>query len=60
MYWDGALAPEPNVGLMVKVAVLGPSGPEFEPLSIVELTPDGVDSTCHPSEISEMSTSVLG
>ena len=24
-----------------------------------ELTPDGVDSACHPSEVGEMSTSVL-
>ena len=24
-----------------------------------ELTPGGVDSACHPSEVSEMSTSVL-
>ena len=34
-------------------------GPEFEPLPAVELTPGGVDSACHRSEVSEMSTSVL-
>ena len=42
------------------MAGLGPKGPEFESLSAVELTPGGVDTTCHPSEVSEMSTSVLG
>ena len=38
---------------------LGSSGPQFEPLSAVELTPGVVDSLCHPSEVGEMSTSVL-
>ena len=45
---------------MVKVASLGSWSPTFDPLSIVELTPGGVDSACHPSEVSEMGTSVLG
>ena len=50
----------PGVGFAVKVASLAPKGAEFEPLSAVELTPGEVDSACHPSEVGEMSTSVLG
>ena len=34
----------PGVALAVKMAGLGPKGPEIEPLSAVELTPDRVDS----------------
>ena len=49
-----------GVGLAVKVAGLGPQGPDFEPLFTVELTLGGVDSACQPSEVGEMSTSVLG
>ena len=49
-----------GVGLVVKVAGLGPKGPEFEPLSAVELTPGGVYSACHPSEGDEMSPRALG
>jgi len=36
---------KPGVGLAVGVAGMGTSGPEFEPLSAVEITPSGVDST---------------
>ena len=41
---------KPDVGLVAA----------FEPLFSVELTPGGVDSAYHPSEVGEMSTSVLG
>ena len=41
------------------MAGLGPQGPEFEPLSPVELILGGVDSACHSSEVGKMSTSVL-
>ena len=34
-------------------------GLELESLLAVELTPSGVDSACHPSKVSKMSTSVL-
>ena len=44
---------------MVKLAGLRSEGLELEPLSVVELTPVGVDSACHPSEVSDMSNSVL-
>ena len=44
---------------MVRVAGLGPLAPEFELLITIELTPGGVDSACHPSEVGEMSTSAL-
>ena len=44
---------------MGRVADLGSSGPEFKLLLVVELTPGGVDSACHPSEVGEMSTGVL-
>ena len=50
---------EPGVGLTVKVADLRSKGFEFQPLLEVELTPRWVDSACHPSEVSEISTSVL-
>ncbi len=51
---------KPDVGLVVKVAGLGPKGPEFETLFTIKLTRGGVDSACHPSKVGEMSTSVLG
>ena len=35
---------QPGVGLVVKVAGLGPKGPEFKHCFAVELTPGGVDS----------------
>ena len=35
-------------------------GPEFKSCLAVELIPDGVDSACHPSEVSKMSTILLG
>ena len=44
---------------MVQVAGLRSQGLEFEPLSAVELTQGGVDSACHPSDVGQMSTSVL-
>ena len=43
---------------MVKVAGFRSSGLEFELLLAIELTPGGVDSACHLSEVGEMSTSV--
>ena len=43
-------------GLEVRVVGFGSSDPEIEPLSAVELTPGGIDSACHPSEVGEMST----
>ena len=49
----------PCVGLAVRMAGLGTWGPEFEPLFTIELTAGGGDSACHPSEVGEMSTSVL-
>ena len=49
----------PGVGLMVRLFVLGSEGPEFKSRFAVELTPGGVDWACHPSEVGEMSTSVL-
>ena len=48
------------LALMVKVVGLRSSGLEFEPLSVVELTPGGVDSASHLFEVSKMSTSLLG
>ena len=50
----------PGVGLIVRVAGLGSVGPEFKSHSAVELVPGGVDSACHPSEVSKASTSLLG
>ena len=44
---------------VIKVAGLRSSGLEFELLSAIELSPGGVDSACHPSEVSKMSTSGL-
>ena len=37
-----------------------PRVPEFKSCSAVEVTPGGVDSACHPSEVGKMSTSLLG
>ena len=50
----------PGVGLMVRVVDLRSEGPEFKSCSAVELIPGGVDSTCHPSEVSKMSMRLLG
>ena len=50
----------PGVDLMVRVAGLGSSGPEFKSRSAVELIPGGVDSACHPYEVGKMSTILLG
>ena len=49
----------PGVGLMVRVAGFGSSDPEFKSCSVVEFTPGGVDSACHPSEVGKMSASLL-
>ena len=48
-----------GVGLMVMVVGLGSLDPEFKSHSAVELIPGGVDSACHPSEVSKMSASML-
>ena len=48
----------PGVGLMVRVVGLGSENPEFKSPSAVELTPGGVDSACHPSEVGKMSASL--
>ena len=48
-----------NLALAGRVACLGSSGPEFEPLSAVELIPGGVDSVCHPSVVGKTSASLL-
>ena len=49
----------PGVGLMVRVVGLGSEDPEFKSRSAVELIPDGVNSSCHPSEFGKMSASLL-
>ena len=49
----------PGVGSTVRVADLGSSGHEFEPLLAAALTPGEVDSPNHPSLVGKMSTSVL-
>ena len=49
----------PGVGLMVRVVGLGSEDPEFKSPLAVELIPGGVDSACHPSEVSRMSASLL-
>ena len=49
----------PGVGLMVRVVSLGSQGPEFKSHSAVNLIPGGIDSVCHPSKVSKMSTSLL-
>ena len=49
----------PGLGFMVRVVGFGSSGPEFKSHSPVELIPGGVDSACHPSEVSKMSASFL-
>ena len=41
------------------MAGFGPESPEFDRLSAIELTPGGIDSACHPSNIGVMSRSVL-
>ena len=49
----------PGVGLMVRVVGLGSEDPEFKSHSAVELIPGGVNSACHPSEVSKISASLL-
>ena len=44
---------------MVTVVGLGLLDPEFKSCFAVELIPGGVDSACHPSEVSKMSASLL-
>ena len=48
-----------GVGLMVGVVGLESWDPEFKSHSVVELIPGGVDSACHPSEVDQMSASLL-
>ena len=48
-----------GVGLMVRVVGLGSYDPEFKSHLAVELIPGGVDPACHPSEVGEMSSSLL-
>ena len=48
-----------GVGLMVRVAGFGSSGPELKSRSAVELIPGGVNSACPPSEVGKMSASML-
>ena len=51
----------PGFGLIkVRVASLGSVGLEFKSCCTVELIPGGVDSVCHPPEVSKMNTSLLG
>ena len=50
----------PGVGAVVRVAAWDPKGPEFKPRWATELIHQEVDSACHPSEVGEVSTSVLG
>ena len=49
----------PGVGFMVRVVGLGSKNPELKSCFSVELLPVGVDSACHPSEVSKMSASLL-
>ena len=49
----------PGVGLMVRVVGLESEDPEFKSPLAVEFIPGGVDSVCHPSEVSKMSASLL-
>jgi len=49
----------PGVGFMVRVVGLGSNNPELKSCFSVELLPVGVDSACHPSEVSKMSASLL-
>ena len=44
---------------MVRVVVLGSEDPEFKYPSDVELIPGGVDSACHPFEVSKNECSLL-
>ena len=50
---------KPGVGFVVRLAGMGYQGPEFEHLSAIVLTPGGVDSACHPSEVGKMSASLM-
>ena len=49
----------PGVGLMVGVVGFGTEGAEYKSCSAVELVPGGVNSACHPSQVSKMSASML-
>ena len=55
--WFGCIMP--GVHFMVRMVGLGSSGPEFKSCFAVELIPGAVDSACHPSKVSKMSTSIL-
>jgi len=48
-----------GVGLMIRVVDSGSLDPEFKPHLAVELILSGVDSACHPFEVSKMSASIL-
>ena len=48
-----------GVGLIAGVVSLGSYGPEFKSWWSIELIPGGVDSACHPFEVSKISTSLL-
>ena len=49
----------PGVGLMAWVVGFGSQDPEFKSHSVVEITPGGDDSACHPFEVGKMSASLL-
>ena len=49
-----------GVGLMVRVVGLESSDPEFKSHLAVELIPGGVDSDCHPSEVSKNECQLSG
>ena len=51
---------KPVVGLVIRMAVLGSEGPEFEQCFLLNKQPGGVDLARHPFEVGEMSTSVAG
>ena len=59
LYAAGIRKTMPGVGLTVRVVGLGSQDPEFKSRSAVELMPGGVDSACHPSEVSKMSVRLL-
>ena len=54
----------PSIGFMVIVVGLGSQekeeDPEFKSCFAIELITGGVDSACHPSKGSKMSSSLLG
>jgi len=64
LFWGHSCAVDavpsmPGVDLMVRVVGFRSEGPEFKSCSAVELIPGGVNSACHPSEVSKMSASML-